>query len=43
MYNLIEYRKNYSKTSDTLWNYYKDISTDPITDSTQNKYHRKNS
>ena len=30
MNNLIEYSKNYSKTSGTLWNYYKDISTDPI-------------
>ena len=30
MYYLIEYSKNYSKTSGTLWNYYKDISTDPI-------------
>ena len=24
MYNLIEYSKNYSKTSGTLWNYYRD-------------------
>ena len=24
MYNLIEYRKNYSKTSGSLWNYYRD-------------------
>ena len=24
MYNLFEYRNNYSKTSSTLWNYYKD-------------------
>ena len=38
MYNLIEYSKNYSKTSGTLWNYYKDISTDPITDSESFKY-----
>ena len=38
MYNLIEYSKNYSKTSDTLWNYYKDIPTDPITDSASFKY-----
>ena len=30
MHNLIEYSKNYSKSSCTLWNYYKDISTDPI-------------
>ena len=38
MYNLIEYSKNYSKTSGTLWNYYKDISTDSITDSESFKY-----
>ena len=31
IYNFIEYSKNYSKASGTLWNYYKDI--DPITDS----------
>ena len=30
MYNLIEYSKNYSKTSGTLWSHYKDISIDPI-------------
>ena len=30
MYNLLEYSKNYAKTSVTLWNYSKDISTDPI-------------
>ena len=24
MYNLIEYSKNYSKTSGSLWNYYRD-------------------
>ena len=38
MYNLIEYRKNYSKTSGTLFNYYKDISIDPITNSESFKY-----
>ena len=38
MYNLIEYNKNYSKTSGTLWNYYKDISIDSITNSTSFKY-----
>ena len=38
MYNLIEHSKNYSKTSDTLWNYYKDISTNPITNSESFKY-----
>ena len=38
MYNLLEYSKNYSKTSGSLWNYYKDISTDPITNSESFKY-----
>ena len=38
MYNLIEYSKNYSKASGTLWNYYKGISTDPITSSESFKY-----
>ena len=38
MYNLIEYSKNYLKISGTLWNYYKDISVDPITNSESLKY-----
>ena len=28
MLNLLEYSKNYSKTSGSLWNYYKDELTD---------------
>ena len=24
IYNLVDYRKNYSKTSGNLWNYYRD-------------------
>ena len=24
MYNLLEYSENYKKTTDSLWNYYKD-------------------
>ena len=28
MYNLLEYSKNYSKTSGSLWNYYRDELTD---------------
>ena len=28
MYNLLEYSKNYSKTSDSLWNYYRDELSD---------------
>ena len=38
IYNLIEYSKNYSKTSGNLWNYYKDNSTDPKTNSEAFKY-----
>ena len=32
MYNLLEYTKNYSKTSGSLWNYYRDELTDEIND-----------
>ena len=33
MYNLIEYGDNYSKTSEGLWQYYKDDPNDNLTDS----------
>ena len=33
MYNLIEYSYNYSKTSGSLWQYYKDKPNDKLTDS----------
>ena len=33
MYNLIEYSDNYSKTSRSLWQYYKDGPNDNITQS----------
>ena len=32
MDNLLEYSKNYSKTSGSLWNYYRDELTDETTD-----------
>ena len=32
MYNLLEYRKNYLKTSGSLWNYYRDEITDEAND-----------
>ena len=32
MYNLLEYSKNYSKTSASLWNCYRDELTDDIND-----------
>ena len=38
MYNLIEYRDNYSKTSGSLWQYYKDDSNNDITQSESFKF-----
>ena len=38
MYNLLEYSKNYSKTSDSLWNYYRDEPVDPIKNSKSFNY-----
>ena len=32
MYNLLEYHKNYSKTSGSLWNYYRDELIDETND-----------
>ena len=33
VYNLLEYSDNYSKTSGSLWQYYKDDPNDNLTDS----------
>ena len=33
MYNLIEYGDNYSKTSGSLWQYYRDEQNDNLADS----------
>ena len=30
MYNLLEYIKNYNKTTGTLWNYYRDEPSNPL-------------
>ena len=30
MYNFLEYSKTYRKTTDSLWNYYRDESSDPL-------------
>ena len=47
MYNLLEYSKNYRKTTGSLWNYYRDepnnpplnnYNADPITNSESFKY-----
>ena len=41
MYNLIEYSDNYSKTSGSLYQYYKDDPNDNIADSESFKYKEK--
>ena len=33
MYNLLEYSKNYKKTTGSLWNYYRDERSDPLSSS----------
>ena len=38
MYNLIEYSGNYSKTSGSLWQYYKDVPDNNLADSEPFKY-----
>ena len=46
MYNLIEYSDNYSKTSGSLWQYYRDQPNDNLTNSESfksKKYNRKTS
>ena len=30
MYNLLEYSKNYKKTTGSLWNFYRDEPSDPL-------------
>ena len=41
MYNLREYSDNYSKTSGSLWQYYKDEPSDNLTDSESFKFKTK--
>ena len=41
MYNLIEYSNNYSKTSGTLWQYYKDEPNDNLANSESIKFKAK--
>ena len=39
MYNLLEYSKNYRKTTGSLWNYYRDHPRNPLSnDSESFKY-----
>ena len=44
MYNLIEYSRNYRKTTGSLWNYYRNEPADPLTDSEyqiQDNYYKR--
>ena len=35
MYNLLEYSKNYKKTTGSLWNYYRDEPTNPLSSNSE--------
>ena len=35
MYNLFEYIKNYKKTTGSLWNYYRDESSNPLSSNSE--------
>ena len=35
MYNLLDYRKNYRKTTGSLWNYYRDEPSDPLSSNSE--------
>ena len=35
MYNLFEYSRNYKKTTGSLWNYYRDESSNPLSSSSE--------
>ena len=35
MYNLLEYSKNYRKMTDSLWNYYRDEPSNPLSSNSE--------
>ena len=35
MYNLLEYSKNYKKSTGSLWNYYRDEPSNPLSSNSQ--------
>ena len=35
MYNFLEYSKNYKKTTGSLWNYYRDEPSDPLSSNSE--------
>ena len=40
MYNLLEYSKNYKKITGSLWNYYRDESSDPLSYNSESFKHK---
>ena len=42
MYNLLEYSKNYKKTTGSLWNYYRDEPTNPLSSNSESFKYKTN-
>ena len=42
MYNLLEYSKNYKKTTGSLWNYYRDEPNDPLSSDSESFKYKNN-
>ena len=42
MYNLLEYSKNYKKTTDSLWNYYRDKPSNHLSSDSESFKYKKN-
>ena len=42
MYNLLEHSKNYKKTTGSLWNYYRDELSDPISTNSESFKYKTN-
>ena len=42
MYNLLEYSKNYRKTTGSLWNYHRDESSNPLSSSSESFKYKTN-
>ena len=42
MYNLLEYSKNYRKTTGSFWNYYEDKRSNPLSSNSESFKYKKN-
>ena len=42
MYNLLEYSKNYKKNNGSLWNYYRDEPSDPLSSNSESFKYKSN-